>query len=288
MHTVAVHSHHHRSDDDAALAAMLDLDAQVFSAHLTELTAWIATAMSDAPPTRILDLGAGSGSGTFALLERFADAEVTAVDVSTPMRERLTANAARRGLAGRVHPVLADLDDPAVDLPTADLVWASASLHHLADPARTLASVFDALRPGGVLFAVEIDAFPRFLPDDIGFGRAGLESRIDAVVSAQRAADMPTLGSDWAARLAAAGFELEEERRFDIDLPASSVADLGRYAEATLRRMRAGLDRELDQQDLDALDRLLDGAGPDAIVARPDLRVMTSRTAWLVRRPLTR
>ena len=267
---------------------MLDLDGQVLAGHLAELTAWIATAMGESPPARILDLGAGSGSGTFALLERFPAAEVTALDLSTAMLERLSANAAQRGLGGRVHPVLTDLDDPALELPASDLVWASASLHHLADPLRTLRAVFDALRPGGVLVAVEIDAFPRFLPDDIGFGRPGLESRMDAVVSAQRAADMPTLGSDWGARLAAAGFELEEERRFDIDLPASSVADLGRYAEATLRRMRAALGDGLDREDRDALDRLLDGDGPDAIGTRPDLRVMTRRSAWLARRPRTR
>jgi len=284
---VAAHSHQHRRDDEA-LAVMLDLDGQVLAGHLAELTAWIATAMGESPPARILDLGAGSGSGTFALLERFPAAEVTALDLSTAMLERLSANAAQRGLGGRVHPVLTDLDDPALELPASDLVWASASLHHLADPLRTLRAVFDALRPGGVLVAVEIDAFPRFLPDDIGYGRPGLESRMDAVVSAQRAADMPTLGSDWGARLAAAGFELEEERRFDIDLPASSVADLGRYAEATLRRMRAALGDGLDREDRDALDRLLDGDGPDAIGTRPDLRVMTRRSAWLARRPRTR
>ncbi|HXR43312.1 MAG TPA: class I SAM-dependent methyltransferase [Pseudolysinimonas sp.] len=287
MHAVAAHSHQHRRDDEA-LAVMLDLDGQVLAGHLAELTAWIATAMGESPPARILDLGAGSGSGTFALLERFPAAEVTALDLSTAMLERLSANAAQRGLGGRVHPVLTDLDDPALELPASDLVWASASLHHLADPLRTLRAVFDALRPGGVLVAVEIDAFPRFLPDDIGYGRPGLESRMDAVVSAQRAADMPTLGSDWGARLAAAGFELEEERRFDIDLPASSVADLGRYAEATLRRMRAALGDGLDREDRDALDRLLDGDGPDAIGTRPDLRVMTRRSAWLARRPRTR
>ena len=38
---------------------------------------------------------------------------------------------------------------PWPDLGPADLVWASASMHHMADPDRTLARVRDTLRPGG-------------------------------------------------------------------------------------------------------------------------------------------
>ncbi|TXS25033.1 helix-turn-helix domain-containing protein, partial [Streptomyces sp. gb1(2016)] len=59
----------------------------------------------------------------------------------------------------------------------ADLVWASASLHHVDDPAAALTGVRAALRPGGLLAVAELDGLPRFLPDDAVAGRPGLEAR---------------------------------------------------------------------------------------------------------------
>jgi SAM-dependent methyltransferase len=267
------------------MAELLDLDAEVLHSYLAEVTAWIRPLAGDPPPRRILDMGSGTGTGTFALLERFGQAEMIALDVSAEMLHRLSGKARNLGVADRIRTVQADLDTawPAID--PVDLVWASSSLHHLADPDRVLAGIFATLRPGGLLVVAEMASFPRFLPDDLGFGRPGLEARCQAILDEQRAAALPHLGSDWGPRLSRAGYTIDAERSFDIDLAAPLPAAAGRYARATLRRIRSGLDGHLSPDDLAALDTLTDPDGPGSVLHRTDLTVRTTRTLWAATRP---
>ena len=271
--------------DDAAMAELLDLDAEVLHSYLSEVTAWIQTLAAELAPRRVLDLGSGTGTGAFALLERFERADVIAVDRSAHLLRRLSGKVGVLGVADRVRTVHADLDGewPAID--AVDLVWASSSLHHLADPDHVLTEVFSALRPGGFLVVVELDSFPRFLPDDVGIGHPGLEARCHAVLAQGRAAELPNLGSDWGARLAQVGFIIEAQRAFAIDLPAPLPAATGRYAQASLRRIRSGLEGRMSADDLAALDALLDDDGVDGVRHRSDLNVRTGRTVWVARRP---
>jgi SAM-dependent methyltransferase len=155
--------------------------------------------LADSPVRSILDLGAGTGSGSFGLLRHFTDAHVLAIDASEEMLERLRRRAEQLGLSDRVSTVCADLDKTVPGPGGADLAWASASLHHLADPDRTLALLAAAIRPGGLLVVIELAGLPRFVPDHAP-GGAG-ESRPHALLAADRAADMPTMGSDWGPRL---------------------------------------------------------------------------------------
>jgi SAM-dependent methyltransferase len=284
------HHHHHHQDggddaDESAMAELLDLDAEVLHEYLSGVTAWIETLAAEDPPRRILDLGAGTGTGTFALLDRFGEADAVAVDASAQLLHHLRARARDLGVADRVRTVEADLDTqwPAID--TVDLVWASASLHHMADPDRVLAEVFGALRPGGLLVVVELDSFPRFLPDDVGIGRPGLEERGHAALAEARATDLPELGSDWGSRLSQAGFTIEAERPFSIELTPPLPAATGRYAQVSLRRMRASLEGRLSEDDLAALDTLLDNDEPDGLLHRDDLSVRAARSIWVARRP---
>lgn len=267
------------------MAELLDLDAEVLHSYLAEVTAWIHELAADPLPRRILDLGSGTGTGTFALLERFERADVIAVDVSAQLLHHLMDTARALGVSDRIRTVQADLDAewPAID--TVDLVWASSSLHHLADPDRVLAEVFAALHPGGLLVVVEMESFPRFLPDDVGVGRPGLEARGHEVMAEIRAAELPHLGSDWGSRLSHAGFTIEAERPFAIDLTPPLPAATGRYALASLRRMRSNLDSRISADDLATLDTLIDSDGPDGLLQRDDLTVRTARTVWVARRP---
>jgi SAM-dependent methyltransferase len=267
------------------MAELLDLDAEVLHSYLAEVTAWIRPLAGDPPPRRILDVGSGTGTGTFALLERFDQAEVIALDVSAEMLHRLSGKASVLGVADRIRAVQADLDQAWPALGPVDLVWASSSLHHLADPDRVLAGIFATLRPGGLLVVAEMASFPRFLPDDLGFGRPGLEARCQAILDEQRAAALPHLGSDWGPRLSRAGYTIDAERSFDIDLAAPLPAAAGRYARATLRRIRSGLDGHLSPDDLAALDTLTDPDGPGSVLHRTDLTVRTTRTLWAATRP---
>ena len=52
------------------------------------------------------------------------------------------------------------------------------SLHHMADPGQVLRDALAATRPGGLIAVAEFSEPLRFLPDDLGFGRPGFESRI--------------------------------------------------------------------------------------------------------------
>jgi SAM-dependent methyltransferase len=279
--------HEHGADgpDAAELAAVLDLDAEVLHEHLSELTGWLEGLAQDAPVRRILDLGSGTGTGGFALLRRFPQAEVTAVDASPELLDHLRARARALGVDDRVRTVQVDLDTAWPDFGAVDLAWSSAALHHLADPDRALRAAFAALRPGGLLAVVELDGFPLFLPDDLGLGRPGLESRCRAALADRHAAALPQLGADWGPYLTRAGFTVQAERTFSVRLNPPLPAATGRYAQTLLRRMRTALDGRISADDASVLDVLIDDEGPGSVLHRPDLTVRTQRTAWVARRP---
>lgn len=271
------HQHPPAEPDDIAMAELLDLDAEVLHTYHTELTAWLEQLTRNQLPRQILDLGSGTGTGTFALLERFLQADAIALDVSPQMLHRLRKRAHARGIATRVRTVQADLDAPWPALGTVDLACAASVLHHIADSGRFMREAFDALRPRGLLVISEMD-FPRFLPDEIGLRRAGLEARIHDALLGQRPHDV-------AAQLLAAGFTLEAERPFAIDLQRPLPPAAGRYAQVALQRLRDHLDGQMDTADLTTLDTLLADDGPHSVLHRRDLTVCTTRTVWVARRP---
>jgi hypothetical protein len=122
----------------------------------------------------------------------------------------------------------------------------------------------------------------RFLPDDLGVGRAGLEARCHDRLREAHAHDLPHLGSHWAPRLAAAGFAVVEERELTIDEPVRS-AEARRYATLWLDRLRTGFADQLAQDDLDVLAGLVHG--PGSVAERDDLRISGVRTVTVARRP---
>jgi SAM-dependent methyltransferase len=273
------HEHHTAAaPGEMAMAELLDLDAEVLHAHRSDVTAWLAELSDGRPPRRILDLGSGTGTGTFALLERFEEAHATALDISPQMLHHLRNRACALSLDKRVHIIQADLDAPWPALDTVDLAWAASSLHHMADPDHILTEVFKTLRPGGLLAITEMDFFPRFLPDHIGLGRPRLEARIRAALKEEQDVDLTS-------PLLRAGFTLEAKRPFVIDLQRPLPAATGRYAQACLQRLRGHLDGLVDGEDLATLDTLIDSDGPNGVLRRQDLTVRTTRTVWVAKRP---
>jgi SAM-dependent methyltransferase len=290
-HTGHQHAHTHAHDPeqdqdhdhDHDQVALLDLDAEVLTEHLASIVAWLPVGTG---PRRIADLGCGTGAGTLALLTRFPEAQVTAVDSSDAHLRRLREKAAAAGVADRVRTVSADLDLHAwPEMGAQQLVWASASLHHMADPARTLRQVHDLLAPGGLFAVVELAGFPRFLPEGAPQTAPGLEERCHAVLADHHAEHMPHRGADWGPMLTAAGFTVEGERSVAVHLDPPHTDAVGAYALASLRRLRDGVASALPAGDLAALDQLLDTDGPHSILRRPDLTVRSERTVWAARRP---
>ncbi|MFJ9521778.1 class I SAM-dependent methyltransferase [Kitasatospora sp. NPDC101801] len=276
-----LHSAPHPARDPDGQAEILDLDAEVLAEHLAAVTAGLPVERS---PRRIVDLGCGTGAGTFALLTRFPEAEVAAVDASPSHLDRLRAKAEALGVADRVRPVPADLDGDWPALGRPDLVWASASLHHLADPDRALRTVHELLVPGGLFAVVELAGFPRFLPADAPAERPGLEDRCHGALTHQHAERLPHRGADWGPKLTAAGFAVESERTIAVDVAGADNAGVGRYAMSSLKRLRGNAAHALAADDLAALDQLLDPESPLSILRRDDLAVRTERTVWAARR----
>ncbi|WP_269936403.1 class I SAM-dependent methyltransferase [Arthrobacter sp. HY1533] len=271
------HSHSHTSD--AELAEMLDLDALILGSYLEEATAW--TAELAPAPASIIDVGAGSGAGTLALARRFPAAKVTALDRSPGMLAQTLASAEAAGVAARVATLEADLNEAWPASASADLMWASSSLHELADPERTMAEMFAALNPGGLLMVVEMDSLPSFLPESLPGGGAiepGLEARLHKALAGSGWNQYP----EWTAGLERAGFAVER-RHFPTE--GSATPELAaRYARTFLRRMASALAGTAAPADLASLEVLL-GDGPDSLERRADLVVRGHRTAWAARKP---
>jgi ubiquinone/menaquinone biosynthesis C-methylase UbiE len=251
MTHTAAHSHasHHdrpghgpAPEHDTGFAELLNLDA-VLGAPVLELALDAASDALDTEPRTIVDLGAGTGTGSLALAARFTDAQIHSLDASSAMLDRLRGAAATAGVADRVEPHLVDLDGdwPAVLPGSVDLAWAALSLHHVTSPERVLQQVMQVLRPGGVLVVMEMTGITTFDPDDLGTGNEKLGNR---VVEALAALGYPVTG-EWTTELAEAGFATVQ--RFDTALTASALTHEGaHYLELNLSRSRGILSGDED------------------------------------------
>jgi SAM-dependent methyltransferase len=264
-------------------AAELDLD------WLLPAVRWLKDHLGEAAVARIVDLGSGPGVAAAALAAVFPEAAVTAADGSRPLLERAAARADRLGVGDQVTTLPIDLGDPAqwATLPRPDLVWVSGVLHHLPDPARALGAIRDRLGPGGALVAVEGGLPVRWAPDDLGIGRPGLQSRLDAAVIEGLAALPPPhtvrLDVSWPAMLRSAGFLAVETRSWLQELPAPTSDRVRARIRDHLGTLRRSFGDRLTDDDLATVDRLLDPADPRGLAHRDDLFWLTARTLHIGR-----
>ena len=229
---------------------------------------------------------------TCVLAEAFPDAEVVAVDGAPGLLERALARAERLGLGGRVavrHAELPEGLDGA--LGTADLVWSSKAVHHIGDQQGVLNALAAVLSPGGMLAVAEGGLPMRFLPRDLGFGRPGLQSRLDAVQEywfEEMRTALPgsvSLVEDWPAMLGRAGLTEVASLTSLLDLPAPLGATARGYLHGHLTRLREVMDESMDAQDGEALDTLLDPQAPEGIMHRPDAFLLSATTVFTGTRP---
>src|ERR1700689_2773205 len=104
------HAHRHAGAAEDDYTDLLELDAEVLRDYWSAALDWVQDAAAGTARTRLLDLGAGTGTGAIGLAQRFPDAEVVALDVSPISVAKIAAKAAAAGLIARIHPVEADLD----------------------------------------------------------------------------------------------------------------------------------------------------------------------------------
>jgi malonyl-CoA O-methyltransferase len=102
-------------------------------------------------PQTVLDLGAGTGSGTRALHKQYPSAQIVALDCAPGMLRELKA---RAGFWRKPLTVCADAQQLPFRDGTFELIFSSLTLQWCLEPGQVLQELFRVLKPGGaVLFA---------------------------------------------------------------------------------------------------------------------------------------
>jgi ubiquinone/menaquinone biosynthesis C-methylase UbiE len=157
--------------------------------------------LDDARPSKVIDLGCGTGQLTRRLIERFPDATVVAVDLSPGM---LAKAADRLGPILSEHPAIVRADAQRLPFASAsiDVVVCTESFHWYRDQAGALGGLADIIRPGGRLLIASIAMVTRLGEDLVRCATTMTGQPIRAVppVRLRRLLD-------------AAGFEVESQRR---------------------------------------------------------------------------
>jgi ubiquinone/menaquinone biosynthesis C-methylase UbiE len=264
------HSHSH--SDPTLLPGLLELDAVV---HASVLERMIAVALELTPNARtIVDLGSGTGTGTFGLTAAFAAARVVAVDVDEEMLQFVRRGATERRIAGRVETMHADVATTVPDLSGVDLVWSSNAMHEVSEPSAAFRNVFRMLRPGGALLVAEMDTPPTVLPQ----AYAALECALRSAAAATGP------GPDWSAAIAAAGFESITTQTVESDQVLRADGTGGAYAALELRRLAQHALPHLSSDDIAVLRRVTaDLNGAHELL--DEVRIRGTRTIWTARRP---
>jgi SAM-dependent methyltransferase len=294
------HGHHHADVDWEVMATQLEDSGEL---QLSALR-WTATRLGELlgpqkEVRRILDVGSGPGVMTCVLAEAFAGAEVVAVDGAPGLLDRALSRARRLGLGARVSVRHAELPDGLQGgeehgdggLGTADLVWSSRAVHHLGDQQGALNGLAGVLRAGGLLAVAEGGLPMRFLPRDIGIGRPGLQSRLDAAQEGwfeTMRAELPgstAVVEDWPAMLGRAGLSGVAGFTSLVDLPAPLGETARAFLHSNLTRLQESVSESLHVEDRRALDTLLDAAAPDGILRRPDAFLLSATTVFTGMRP---
>ena len=129
----------------------------------------------DAGATHILDVGTGTGTLAIALLRRWPQVRVTAIDASSGMIDKASGEADRL-LTGaqraRLDLRVAFADDLRLDDGSVDAAVSSFVLQLVPNRFRALREVHRVLRPGGVFGWVSWLAHEAIWPPDVDFDDA--------------------------------------------------------------------------------------------------------------------
>lgn len=185
-----------------------------------EMLSAAADAVEAVRPARVLDLGAGTGALSAALLARPTVGTVELLDADAEMlakaRERLAAH------GERVRFRHGTFDDP---LPPCGAVAASLALHHIPtlDAKRVLyRRIHDALEPGGVFVNADATVPGSGAPRDEAFA-AWADHMVDAGIERTQAYRH---FEEWA----------EEDTYFPLEAELAALAETGLGASCVWRR----------------------------------------------------
>lgn len=112
---------------------------------------FILSRIGDLRGKKLLDIGAGLGESSIYFALRGAD--VTALDISPLMIEKIVTLGKRYGVELEVR--VADGENLNVPANQYDLIYLANTIHHVQDRAALFQQMFRALKPGGAFFSYD-------------------------------------------------------------------------------------------------------------------------------------
>jgi ubiquinone/menaquinone biosynthesis C-methylase UbiE len=120
----------------------------------------IVAAVGLRPGMAVADVGAGTGLFTRLFAEKVGpDGRVYAVDISEAFLKHIAAEAKKRNHS-HVRTIRGTQESTSLPPGSVDLVFLADVYHHFEQPAKVLASIHQALRPGGRLVVLDFDRTP--------------------------------------------------------------------------------------------------------------------------------
>ncbi|GIJ71885.1 class I SAM-dependent methyltransferase [Virgisporangium ochraceum] len=229
-----------------------------------------------------VDVGCGGGGMAAVLAAAIgAQGRVVGVDGAADVLDRARAMAAGtvEFVEADLHHGMAPLRDVVPD--GADVVWASASVHHLGDQQAAVDELAALLRPGGRLALAEGGLTARHLPYDVGVGEPGLEGRLQAANEAwfngmrARLPGSVRMPYGWSAALRRAGLTSVTSRSWLLEPAPDPTAITDKFAHRVPRLHELGL---LTDADAATWRTLLDPSAPEWLGTRDDLFHVEART----------
>jgi len=148
-------------------AIMAEQSGEVFDAALIEVILPLAAGLPERlrAGADVADIGCGSGHAVNVMAQAFPQSRFTGIDFSA---ETLAVGAAEAARLGITNAAFERHDVAALSVSGAyDVITAFDAIHDQAQPARVLANIYRALRPGGVFLMVDVKASSR-VEDNIG------------------------------------------------------------------------------------------------------------------------
>jgi len=123
-----------------------------------------AIALLDLEPNAVIaDIGAGSGYYSFRIAKQFPSSTVIGVDIQQEMLDFMSKKAAAEGVTN-VKPHLGTIQSIQLDPETIDAALFVDAYHEFSHPYEMMTSIYNALRPGGVVYLLEYRAEDPIVP----------------------------------------------------------------------------------------------------------------------------
>ena len=286
MVAMSAHTHDH-VDWGARLPVMRRADALDAEAH-DGVAARLIADLPDQPT--VVDAGCGTGGMSAALAARLGSRSggvLILVDATEELlAEAETTATAAAGPQVRIETVVADVVGGHLGelVPPADLIWASAMVHHLPDQQAGLNELARRLSRGGLLAVAEGGLETQCLPRDLGVGEPGLEHRLLAARSdwfgelragMEGAVSMPY---GWNIALGKSGLADVSSFSYLTDHPAPSSEAVRGFVVDRLGWLAGVAGERISQADLYTVRQLIDPADPAYAGARDDVFLLGTRT----------